>query len=348
MKSTIRNFLLAGVAFAGLGMGTVSGAFAQDMPGEGVSIDMARATWDTGWWQAEVYSQLLGELGYDVKDPVTLDAPAFYTAVGTGDVDLWVNGWFPLHNTFTGAFEGSAELVGMTVKSGALSGYLIDKATADKYDIKTVSDITENDEVKALFDSNGDGKADMVACPPGWGCEVTIAHHMEAYGWEDDINLIKASYAAGMADALGRFQAGEPIFFYTWTPNWTVGVLKPGEDVVWLQVDEVNLPEEQQDLAEFATVANVEGCSSDPCVMGWPANDIRPVANSKFLEENPAAASLLESVQIPVGDIFAQNVQMNEGADSPEDLEEQATAWIEKNREQVDQWLKTAREAAAQ
>ena len=24
---------------------------------------------------------------------------------------------------------------------------------------------------------NGDGKADMVACPPGWGCEKQITKH---------------------------------------------------------------------------------------------------------------------------------------------------------------------------
>ena len=27
------------------------------------------------------------------------------------------------------------------------------------------------------FDINGDGKADMVACHPGWGCEKIISKH---------------------------------------------------------------------------------------------------------------------------------------------------------------------------
>src|SRR3546814_8893608 len=92
-----------------------------------------------------------------------------------------------------------------------------------------------------------------------------------------------------MADAVGRFENGDPIFFYTWTPNWTVGELKPGQDVVWLQVKETKLPEEQAAMADATTVENLEGCRGEkPCNLGWPANDIRPVANSEFLEENPA------------------------------------------------------------
>jgi len=318
----------------------------EQMPGEGTDIRMARATWDTGWWQAEVYKQMLEELGYEVSRVTTLDNPPFYQSVALGDMDLWVNGWFPLHNSYEDTFSDGAEKVGYVAKGGALQGYLIDKATAEKYDITHVSDLTD-DDIQKVFDANGDGKADLVACPPGWGCETVISHHFEAYGWDDDFNQIKAGYASSMADALGRYQSGEPIFFYTWTPNWTVGVLPPGEDVVWLQMEEVKLPEGQKDLADETVVMDLEGCQgAKECNLGWPANDIRPVANSEFLEENPAAAELLRQASIPIGDIFAQNAKMNEGADSDEDLENQASAWIEENRDQVDEWLAAAREAA--
>jgi glycine betaine/proline transport system substrate-binding protein len=319
----------------------------EDMPGEGTTISMARATWDTGWWQAEVYKQLFERLGYSVDNITTLDNPPFYQSVTQGDIDLWVNGWFPLHNTYEETFSQGAEKVGYVAKGGALQGYLIDRKTAEEHDINYVEDLTD-DDIQKLFDSNGDGKADMVACPPGWGCEEMIAYHFEAYEWDDDFNAIKAGYSASMADALGRFENGEPIFFYTWTPNWTVGELKPGEDVVWLQVKETKLPEDQRDLADATTVEDLVGCRGEqPCNLGWPANDIQPVANSEFLEENPAVRSLLENVQIPIDDIFAQNAEMNAGADSPEDLEQQATDWIEGHQEDVDKWLTAAREAAA-
>src|SRR5690606_26733399 len=133
-------------------------------------------------------------------------------------------------------------VVGYVAKGGALQGYLIDKKTADEHNIRSLEDI-KNPENAKLLDSNGDGKADLVACPPGWGCELTITHHMSAYGLDDYVNPIQAAYSASMADAISRYEQGQPIFFYTWTPNWTVGMLKPGEDVVWLEVSEPNLPE---------------------------------------------------------------------------------------------------------
>src|SRR3546814_3176889 len=87
---------------------------------------------------------------------------------------------------------------------------------------------------------------------------------------------------------------------------------------------ETRLPDDHRDLADATVVENLTGCRGEqPCNLGWPANDIRPVANSAFLDENPAVRALLENVHIPIGDIFSQNAQMNQGADSPEDLKQQ-------------------------
>lgn len=319
----------------------------QHQPGEGVSVTPARATWDTGWFPAAVYSHLLAELGYDVDRPTTLDNPPFYQSVAQGDVDFWVNGWFPLHNTYRHTFRAGAELIGYVAQGGALQGYLIDKKTADEHGITGLEDFRDP-EVAALFDSDGNGKAELVACPPGWGCELVIAHQLEAYGLGDTVEPIKASYSASMADALGRYQEGGSIFFYTWTPNWTVGLLQPGRDVVWITVDEASLPEDQQDFEDDTVLHDVLGCTENPCNLGWPANDIRPVVNSAFAAANPAAAELFEVVRIPVDDIFAQNALMFDGEDSAEDIQRHAEEWIAAHREQVDAWLDKAREAAMQ
>jgi len=319
-------------------------AIAQDNPGEGKTIRMAQATWDTGWFHAEIYKQLFEELGYTVEGPTTLDNPPFYQAVAQGDVDLWVNGWFPLHNTYRPAFEGQAEIVGAVAKGGALEGYLVDKASVEKFGIKSLDDF-KRPEVQEAFDRDGDGKADMVACPPGWGCEINIEHHLDAYGLRDHVNPIKAAYSASMADAVAAYQAGEPILFYTWTPNWTVNALKPGEDVMWIEVPEIDLPEDMADLADAAVLAGVEGCVADPCKLGFPANDIVPVANSAFLADNPAAAALLEAASIPLPAIFEQNALMNAGAGNASDIRQQAADWISGNRDLVDAWLASARQA---
>ncbi len=314
---------------------------AQDAPGEGTTVNMAQATWDTGWFHAEIYRQLLQELGYDVPQITTLDNPPFYQAVSQGDMDLWVNGWFPLHNTYEDTFSQGAELVGAVAEGGALEGYLVNASAIEEFDITSLEDF-KRDEVKEAFDRNGDGMADLVACPPGWGCEINIEHHMDAYDLRDHINPIKAGYAASMADAVAAYENGENILFYTWTPNWTVNELVPGEDVMWIEVPEVDLPD--MSMADAATMEGVEGCIADPCTLGFPANDINPVANTAFLDENPAVRALLEEVEIPLADIFAQNAAMNNGED---DIEAQAATWIEDNRDMVDGWLETARSSAS-
>ena len=339
--STFRKLLIGGVSAVAM-LGAPLAASAQDMPGEGTTVRFAQATWDTGWFHAAVYKQLLEELGYTVEGPTTLDNPPFYQAVSQGDIDLWVNGWFPLHNTYKPTFEGSAEIVGAVAKGGALEGYLVSKAAVEKFDIKTLDDF-KRDEVKEAFDRDGDGRADLVACPPGWGCEVNIEHHMDAYELRDHVNPIKASYAASMADAVAAHEQGEPILFYTWTPNWTVNELAPGKDVMWIEVPEVNLPDDMADLEDAATLEGVNGCVDDPCTLGFPANDIVPVANSAFLKENPAVRTLLNEISIPLDAIFAQNARMNDGEGDPEDIAAHAAEWIEKNRDKVDGWLDAAR-----
>ena len=75
----------------------------------------------------------------------------------------------------------------------------------------------------------------MVACPPGWGCEKIITKHFEELGLGEFINPLKADYSASMADTISRYKNGKSILFYTLTPNWSVGTLKLGEDVVWIE-----------------------------------------------------------------------------------------------------------------
>ncbi|QGY39605.1 glycine betaine/L-proline ABC transporter substrate-binding protein ProX [Pseudodesulfovibrio cashew] len=326
---------------------TATSAFAMDMkPGKGVTVQPARATWNTGFFQEALINKGLTELGYDVKKPKDLQNPIFYKSVVLGDVDYWANGWFPMHNEqLPKNFDQKAQKIGYVAKAGGLQGYLVSKRDVEKYNIKSLDDFKRPEVMKA-FDSNGDGKAELTACPPGWACEKVISHHMKAYGLEGSINPVKASYEAGMASALGSYKSGKPVFFYTWTPNWTVFKFKPGKDVMWINVPEI-IPNEAQTGSEDRMVANdVVGAVSNPLKAGFVISDIRVVANKKFLADNPAAAKFLEIFTLPLVDISEQNTRMNEGEKSDKDIAKHADEWIAKNKATWDGWLKAAREAA--
>lgn len=351
---TLLSFLLAISLILSLGVGLIGcgdddedgdGTDEGGLPGEGVTVEPARATWSTGYFHTEIYIKALEELGYNVERPVDLKNPAFYTALSSGDVDFWANGWFPLHNTQFDKYQDDISKVGYVVKAGALQGYLIDKKTAEEHNITNIEQF-KDPEIARLFSTDDDDKAELVACPPGWGCEETIRHHLDAYELRDTVDPIKVDYSIGMAEAVGRYQSGKSIFFYTWTPNWTINKLVPGEDVVWIEVPFPTLPESQKDLEDATVMEGVTGCVDDPCEMGWPANDIRVVVNNDFLEDNPAARKLFEVASVSLSDIAAENDLMYEGENSDGDVIRHAEEWITENQATFDSWIDAAMAAA--
>ncbi len=317
-----------------------------DRPGEGITLTPAVATWEDARPVEAIYRLMLEELGYDVERAVSLTNPIFYQSVALGDVDFWTAGWFPLHDAQLPAdFFEHASIVGTIVEAGGAQGYLASKDAVEEFGITSLEDF-KRPEVKEAFDRTGDGRADLVACPPGWGCEVVIEHHLDVYDLREHINDSKADYTAGFADALAAHRTGDPVLYYTWTPNFTVFQLVPGEDVLWINVPFIAPTEAQQDSTEFMTVEGIEGAVTDPLDMGFVANDIRAVANDAFLEANPAAATILELVEIPLVDISGMTLRFVEGEDSDQAVDAMAAEWIEENRAQVDEWLEAARAAA--
>ena len=325
---------LAAVLALPLAAGTASGS-----DGDPV-VRMARPTWDTGWFQAEVYRLLLERLGYRVDGPVTMGNAEFYEAVAAGEVDLWANGWFPLHDSFVEAAE-SVEVVGTQVDDGALQGYFVDAATAEAHGISSLGDLTDPG-VAALFDHDGDGRADLVGCEVGWSCALTIDHHLRAYGLSDTVEQVQGDYSPLISETIARYRAGQSVLYYTWTPNWTIGEMVPGRDAVWLEVPFPALPADQASALDRTAISGIAGCAHDPCQTGWPPNDIRVVADSDFLDANPAVRRLLEQVVIPLEDISAQNVRMVQLGGDPQDIRRHAEEWIEANLAAVTRWIETA------
>lgn len=334
------------LCFAAATTTTAAAQSAPQHPGEGTLVKPARATWDTGYFQEVLVRKGLEELGYRVRPPVELQNPLFYQSLALGDVDYWANGWFPMHNEqMPKGFYDHGEVLGYIVRSGGLQGYLVSKREVEKFGITSLDDF-KRPEVKKAFDQDGDGKAELVACPPGWGCANTIAHHLEVYGLTDDIDPIKAGYTASMADALARYQNGEPVFFYTWAPNWTIFKLQPGRDVMWINVPKIVPRPVEMNAVDRMTVSGVKGAVSDPVKLGFVVADIRMVANKEFLARNPAARRFFELFTLPLEDINEQNTRMHEGEKSSKDIDRHADEWIRDHRQTWDRWLAEARRAA--
>ncbi|UKV16357.1 glycine betaine/L-proline ABC transporter substrate-binding protein ProX [Thalassospiraceae bacterium SW-3-3] len=336
---TILKKLSTGAAIAVTSSFLISGAaFADDMkPGEGVEVQPLKSSIAEETFQTVLVMKALEELGYDVKDIQEIEYAAGHVAIGNGDATFLADHWNPLHADFYKAAGGDEKIYREGVYSpGALQGYLIDKKTADEYNITNISQLSDP-EIAKIFDNNGDGKADLAGCNPGWGCEGVIEHHLDAYDLRETVAHNQGSYSAIIADTITRYKAGEPILYYTWTPYWVSGVLVPGKDVTWLQVPFSSLPGENKD----ADTALPDGSN-----YGFQVNNQQIIANKAWAEENPAAAKLFAIMELSANDISAQNLRMRDGEKSAEDINRHADAWIKANQAKFDGWLEEARKAA--
>ncbi|MND43056.1 Glycine betaine-binding periplasmic protein precursor [compost metagenome] len=173
----------------------------------------------------------------------------------------------------------------------------------------------------------------MMGCSPGWGCEAVINHQNKAFDLEKTVDVSHGNYSAMMADTIARFKEGKPIIYYTWTPYWVSDVMKPGKDVVWLQVPFSSLPGEQKDIdTKLPNGMNY----------GFPVNTMHIVANKAWAEKNPAAAKLFSVMKLPLADINAQNAMMHAGKSSEADVQGHVDGWIKAHQQQFDSWVNEA------
>lgn len=320
---------------AALALLLASPVLANDKPGEGKDpVRVIMPAQIEEHFHHYVLLRALQELGYETAEPAEAEYQTMHLAIGSGDADFTANHWVTLHNAFYEESGGAAVMsrVGVLLE-GALQGYMVDKASYDA----GITDLSmlKDPEIAKKFDADGDGKADLVGCTPGWGCERVIEHELTEYGLRDTVTHNQGAYQAIIGDAIARHKNGEPIIYYNWVPYWVSGVLVPGKDVEWLSVPYTSLPDGQ----EANTVFNGKN-------LGFAVDNVTVLARNDFLEANPAAKKLFEVAKIPVNDVSAQALEVTNGANTTEAIWGLADKWIANNRATFDGWLAEARKAA--
>ncbi|GAA3526301.1 glycine betaine/L-proline ABC transporter substrate-binding protein ProX [Zobellella aerophila] len=316
-----------------LTLSLANGANATSQPGNGTLIRPIFSSVVEERFRGEIAMAGLQELGYQVAEPKETEYATLMLAMAFDEADFSVHLWDILHDGFYQKAGGDAKLVKVgEVIPGVLQGYLIDKKTADDYDIRSLDDL-KKPEIARLFDIDGDGKADLSGCNPGWGCEPVINHHIASYGLDKTVSHHRGPYFALMADTISRYQAGKPILYFTWVPQWISGVLVPGQDVQWLEVPYSSLPDGNKGVN-----TTFEGKN-----LGFAIDKVMAVMGRDFAAQNPAAKTFLSLVQLSAGEESAQNLKVKQGEVSPADIKRHAQEWISANRDTFDGWLEQAR-----
>lgn len=298
------------------------------LPGEGVQVQPIDFGNQNTQFQTEIVRLGLEALGYKVKPAHEADMPIAHMAVSQGEADYMAVHWNPLHNDYyerSGGDELNTRLGSLV--TDAIQGVLIDKKTADAYGITSLDQL-KDPKIAALFDMDGDGKADLTGCNPGWGCERAIEDHLSRLSLHETVTHRQGVYNALIADTIAQYRSGNPIIYYTWTPMWVSSVLVPGQDVVWL-----NIPQDAE---------NTTGDKN----LGFVPNTVQVMVNNEFISENPAAKRFFELVKIDINDINKENALIEAGEKNQKDVLRHAESWISANRDLFDEWITEARKAA--
>lgn len=312
---------------------------AGDLPGEGRVVNAADDSLIEGRFQTEIVYAGLARLGYKPGKVLNLNVPSMYVALAQGEADFLAVGWQP-QNTETYKKAGGDDKmtqVGVIVR-GAAQGYQIDKRTAEEFGITQITQL-KDPAVAKLFDTDGDGKANLAGCPPGWGCESVIEHHLDSYELREWIQHDQGDFVPIHADVVARYKTGERVLLYTYVPMWLSQILVPGTDVAWLEVPFTSLPYDPGER-DFTTKL------ADGRDLGFEVQVIKIVARNDFLAENPAAKRFFELVEIPIEDVSAENLLIYQGEDSLDDVRRHAEQWIAQNQATFDGWIADAIAAA--
>jgi glycine betaine/proline transport system substrate-binding protein len=290
-------------------------------------------------FQTEVVNIALEELGYELIPAAEEDYETLHRAVAAGYLDFIPVHWHRLHDSF---FEAEQmERAGLLVEN-ARQGYLVDRQTAETYGIQSISDL-QNPAIARLFDYDGDGLANLIGCNEGWGCSEVIEYHLDAYNLRATVEHDRGQYSTLIQETINRFQQGQSILYYTWTPYWVSEVLKPDQDVVWLEVPYTSLPASQGEVSEAST--SVDGKN-----LGFVIDSIGVVANQAFLDEHPRAHCFFRVARIGDEAISGQNQLMRSSSGGSQNtvtkIRQHAEDWVNANREQFDDWLAAARQAS--
>jgi glycine betaine/proline transport system substrate-binding protein len=319
---------------------------AQSLPGEGKTVRFAQNdSLGANYVQDQILIAALEKLGYKV-DLQTLSVAAFFQAAAQGDLDITGDINWPQRAPAFHQVEDKLTLVGDgTIIGGGVNGFVMDKKTADANGITNVGQL-KDPKLAALFDTDGDGKANLINCDPGWSCGDVVDFQIKEFGLSDTVESIRAKYEALLAETFARAGRDEPVLYYTWSPSWVTHALEPGKDVVWLPIPYDALPEGVE-AGDGHLVVGVVGCADDqdPCRMVTGSWNWLIVANKEFLAENPAVQKLAQTAEWPLSTWSAWEGALNEG-NSNRDIKKAAESWIAENQQQFDDWVAQAAAAA--
>ncbi len=179
---------------------------------------------DLNWTSAQVQNriaQYIVEHGYGYPTEVIPGGTLpLFQGLKQGDTHVTMEIWLPNQSI---GWEEAVELgevvsVGKSLVGDWQSTFVIPKYVADANPgLKTPQDLMKAEYQELFSTPDSRGKARLVACVPGWSCELVNDEQIETYGLTDSLHVVKpGSQDAMFAEIYGAYEREEPWLGYMW------------------------------------------------------------------------------------------------------------------------------------
>ena len=179
---------------------------------------------DLNWTSAQVQNriaQYIVEHGYGYPTDLVFGGTLpLFEGLKKGDTHVTMEIWLPNQSI---GWEAAVELgtvvsVGKSLVGDWQSTFVIPAYIAEEYpDLKTPQDLMKPEYQELFATDDSRGKARLVACVPGWSCELVNDEQIETYGLSDSLHVVKpGSQDALFSDLFGAYENQEPWLGYMW------------------------------------------------------------------------------------------------------------------------------------
>jgi len=179
--------------------------------------------------------------------------------------------------------------------------FYVDKATAEKYNLKSVEDM-KDPKIAALFkDPEDPSKGRMTSCISGWTCYTVNYVKQVEYGLDKYYtNFDPGSGGALDAAIAGAFAKKQPIFTYYWAPTGLMG-----------KVDLVRLKEPAYEAKCWAAMsevveaikANGKDAYKKSCASEYQDMALTKSVLTDWAKAHPAETEFLKKYTIPTSTV---------------------------------------------
>lgn len=167
------------------------------------TVTIGETNWTSTIVPDEIIKEILGNMGYKVE-VIEAGLGSVYTAMSTGDVDVFMDSWAPQQNQYMEKYSDSIKRISASYEDAG-AGMVVPKYMKDINDVgdlKGKEDMVNN-EILAISEADP--------------AMEDLQDIIDAY--DLDMDMINSSEAAMLAAAKSKIEKKEPVLLYGWEPH---------------------------------------------------------------------------------------------------------------------------------